>query len=110
MRTIDRWAVLRVRRLSRRAQKAYRDYEYHVVFHQVHNFCAVDMGGFYLDALKDRLYCDGAASLERRSAQTALWEILHHADASSSRRCWPLPPTKSGSTCPSTPGSSRACT
>src|SRR5690606_19038137 len=71
-----RWAVLRLRRLARRAIKAYRDYEYHVVFHQVHHFCAVDMGGFYLDALKDRLYCEGPASLERRSAQTALFDIL----------------------------------
>src|SRR5690606_12737459 len=76
MRPIDRWAVLRVRELSRRAQKAYADFDYHVVFHQVQDFCAVDMGGFYLDALKDRLYCHGAASPERRSAQTALWEIL----------------------------------
>ena len=76
MTEIDRWAVLRLRRLARRAIKAYREYEYHVVFHQVHHFCAVDMGGFYLDALKDRLYCEGPASHERRSAQTALYEIL----------------------------------
>ncbi|MBO8141665.1 MAG: isoleucine--tRNA ligase [Firmicutes bacterium] len=76
MEEIDRWALLRVRRLARRAIKAYRDYEYHVVYHQVHHFCAVDMGGFYLDALKDRLYCEGPRSQERRSAQTALWEIL----------------------------------
>ena len=53
--------------LARRASQAYADFEYHVVFHQVHDFCAVDMGGFYLDALKDRLYCDGAASWARRS-------------------------------------------
>ena len=76
MAEIDRWAVLRLRRLARRAIKAYREYEYHVVFHQVHHFCAVDMGGFYLDALKDRLYCEGPASRERRSVQTALYEIL----------------------------------
>src|SRR5690606_25428563 len=53
MAELDRWAILRLRRLARRAIQAYRDYEYHVVFHQVHHFCAVDMGGFYLDALKD---------------------------------------------------------
>ncbi|HEY8417066.1 MAG TPA: isoleucine--tRNA ligase [Limnochordales bacterium] len=76
MTELDQWAVLRLRRLARRAIKAYRDYEYHVVFHQVHHFCSVDMGGFYLDALKDRLYCEGPASPERRSAQTALYEIL----------------------------------
>lgn len=76
MRAIDRWAVLRVRELARRARQAYAEFDYHVVFQQVQDFCAVDMGGFYLDALKDRLYCDGAASLERRSAQTAMFEIL----------------------------------
>ncbi|MFS8544451.1 MAG: class I tRNA ligase family protein, partial [Limnochordales bacterium] len=76
MAELDRWAILRLRRLARRAIQAYRDYEYHVVFHQVHHFCAVDMGGFYLDALKDRLYCEGPASWARRSAQTALYEIL----------------------------------
>lgn len=76
MRAIDQWAVLRVRELARRARKAYAEYDYHLVFHQVQEFCAADMGGFYLDAVKDRLYCDGAASKERRSAQTALMEIL----------------------------------
>src|SRR5690606_35326765 len=76
MRAIDRWADLRVRELTRRAQRAYAEFDYHVVFHQEQYFCAVDMGGFYLDALKDRLYCDGAASEARRSAQTAMWEIL----------------------------------
>jgi len=76
MRAIDRWAVLRSRELARRARRAYMEYDYHVVFQQVQEFCAVDMGGFYLDALKDRLYCDGAASRQRRSAQTALMEIL----------------------------------
>lgn len=76
MRAIDRWAVLRVRELARRTRKAYAEFDYHLVFHQVQDFCAVDMGGFYLDALKDRLYCDGAKSLERRSAQTAMWEVL----------------------------------
>src|SRR5690606_5548677 len=78
MAELDRWAILRLRRLARRAIQAYRDYEYHVVFHQVHTFCAVDMGGFYLDALKDRLYCDGPDSHRRRSAQSALWDILGH--------------------------------
>lgn len=73
---IDKWASLRNRQLARRALRAYREYEYHVVFHQVQDFCAVDMGGFYLDALKDRLYCAAPDSLERRSAQTVMWDIL----------------------------------
>lgn len=75
---IDRWALLRTRQLVRRALRAYREYEYHVVFHQVQDFCAVDMGGFYLDALKDRLYCAPADSEERRSAQTVMWYVLQN--------------------------------
>lgn len=76
LKPIDKWALLRMRQLARRALRAYREYEYHVVFHQVQDFCAVDMGGFYLDALKDRLYCAGQDSVERHSAQTVMWEIL----------------------------------
>ena len=57
-------------------RSAYRGYDYHLVYHNVHHFCAVDLGGFYLDVLKDRLYCDAQSSHERRSAQTALCIIL----------------------------------
>ncbi len=78
MREIDRWAVLNVRRLASRAIKGYQEYAFHTVHHLVHNFCAVEMGGFYLDVIKDRLYCDGAASHSRRSAQTAMAEVLTH--------------------------------
>ncbi|KLU41002.1 MAG: isoleucine--tRNA ligase [Limnochordia bacterium] len=76
MEELDRWALLRLARLSDRVRAAYRSYEYHIVYHNVHHFCAVDLGGFYLDVLKDRLYCDAQASAERRSAQTALSIIL----------------------------------
>src|SRR5690606_31719979 len=75
MTEIDRWAVLRLRRLPRRAIKAYREYEYHVVFHQLHHFCAVDTGGVSRDALKDRLSCGGPASPARRAPQPALHAI-----------------------------------
>lgn len=73
---LDRWAVGRARRLMKRVVQAYRDYEFHTVYHSVHNFCSVDMGGFYLDVIKDRLYCEAVESVERRAAQTALHEIL----------------------------------
>ncbi len=73
---LDRWALDRTARLVERCVKAYREYAFHVVCHQVHNFCAVDMGGFYLDVIKDRLYCDTADSHRRRSAQTALAHIV----------------------------------
>jgi isoleucyl-tRNA synthetase len=73
---IDRWAMHRLQKLVQRVQKAYDEFEFHVVFHSLHNFCAVDMSAFYLDILKDRLYTAKAASLERRSGQTAMHAIL----------------------------------
>jgi isoleucyl-tRNA synthetase len=76
MEELDRWALMRLAKLSRRVRKAYQDYDFHIVYHAVHQFCAVDLGGFYLDVLKDRLYCDAADSRERRSAQTAFLVII----------------------------------
>ena len=55
---------------------AYDAFEFYKIYHSVHNFCAVDMSSFYLDVLKDRLYCDSVGSRERRSAQTVLYEVL----------------------------------
>ena len=76
MEEIDRWAVRRTYRLLSRCIKGYREYAFHVVHQQVHNFCAVDMGGFYLDVIKDRLYCDAPNARSRRSSQSAMSEIL----------------------------------
>ncbi len=73
---IDRWALTRLKKLCERTEKAYENYEFHVVTHAVHNFCVVDMSNFYLDVLKDRLYCEGTDSFERRSGQTAIYLIL----------------------------------
>jgi isoleucyl-tRNA synthetase len=73
---IDRWALHRLQKLIQRVEKAYDDFEFHVVFHSLHNFCAVDMSAFYLDILKDRLYTARTASRERRSGQTAMHAIL----------------------------------
>ena len=56
---------------------AYRDYQFHVVYQRVHNFCVNDLGGLYLDVLKDRLYTTPADSHARRSAQTAMFHIAH---------------------------------
>ena len=52
------------------------DFEFHKVYHSLHNYCVTDLSSVYLDILKDRLYASGATSRERRSAQTALWHIL----------------------------------
>jgi isoleucyl-tRNA synthetase len=74
--TIDQWAVNRAHKIQQRVIDAYRDYEFHVVFYTVHNFCSVDMGGFYLDVIKDRLYCEDRDARSRRSAQSSLYDIL----------------------------------
>ncbi len=73
---IDRYALHRLQELVRDVTRAYESYEYHHLFHAIHNFCVVDMSSFYLDVLKDRLYVGGASSPKRRSAQTAMHEIL----------------------------------
>ncbi|MBO8136659.1 MAG: isoleucine--tRNA ligase [Desulfotomaculum sp.] len=73
---LDRWALLRLQRLIDRVLKAYKNYEFHVVYHAVHNFCVVDMSARYLDIIKDRLYTSLPESRERRAAQTVLYEVL----------------------------------
>jgi isoleucyl-tRNA synthetase len=73
---IDRWALSRLEGLVNRVLKSYDAYEFHVLYHAVHNFCSIDMSAFYLDVLKDRLYTSPTASLARRSAQTAMYRIL----------------------------------
>ena len=73
---LDRWILARTRALVERCRSAYFDYEFHVVYHALNNFCSVDLSALYLDIVKDRLYCSRADGAARRSAQTALWQIL----------------------------------
>lgn len=73
---MDRYVLHRLQVLSERVTRAYDEFEYHIVFHAIHNFCVVEMSNFYLDVLKDRLYTYTAASHGRRSAQTAMYVIL----------------------------------
>ena len=73
---LDKWAVTRLNDLLTKAYTAYDNYEFHVVSHMINDFCVVDLSSFYFDILKDRLYCDEAEGLSRRSAQTALFLIL----------------------------------
>jgi isoleucyl-tRNA synthetase len=72
---IDRWALARAAALHEEIADAYRKYQYHLIYQKIHNFCVVDLGGFYLDLLKDRLYTTPKKSAARRSAQTALFHI-----------------------------------
>ena len=73
---LDRWAVTRLNALIEKCAQAYNDYEFLVVTHAVNDFCVVELSNFYLDIIKDRLYCDETDGLARRSAQTALYLIL----------------------------------
>jgi isoleucyl-tRNA synthetase len=72
---LDRWAVDRAHRLQAEIRDAYRDYQFHLIYQKIHNFCVVDMGGFYLDVIKDRQYTTRADGLPRRSCQTAMYHI-----------------------------------
>ncbi|HSG64434.1 MAG TPA: isoleucine--tRNA ligase, partial [Gammaproteobacteria bacterium] len=72
---LDRWAVGRARALQAQVVEAFERYEFHHIYHKVHNFCVLDLGGFYLDVIKDRLYTTPTDSRARRSAQTAMFHI-----------------------------------
>ena len=76
MQELDKWAITRLNKLIEKTFAAYDEYEFHVVSHLINDFCVVELSNFYLDIIKDRLYCSGRNSLERRSAQTALFLIL----------------------------------
>jgi isoleucyl-tRNA synthetase len=74
---IDRWALSELEHLVERVTRAYEEYQFHKVHSEVYNFCVVQMSSFYLDVLKDRLYCEAPKSLQRRSAQTVMHRILN---------------------------------
>ena len=74
---IDRWALSRAEQFQAEVLKHYEVYEFHPVVAKLQVFCSEDLGAFYLDVLKDRLYTTAPKSLARRSAQTALWQITH---------------------------------
>ena len=76
MQELDRWALSKLNSLVAYVGASYSEYEYHTIYHAVHNFCAVDMSNFYLDIIKDRLYCDDTNGIPRKSAQTAIYLIL----------------------------------
>lgn len=74
---IDRWILVKLGRVIEKVLKAYDEYEFHVVYHTVHNFCTVELSAIYLDIVKDRLYVDAKNSGVRRGAQTVINEILN---------------------------------
>ena len=76
MEELDKWALTKLNDLVKTVRKAYNGYEFHVITHAINDFCVVELSSFYLDILKDRLYCESANGNRRRSAQTALYLIL----------------------------------
>lgn len=73
---LDRWAMIRCQQIQEEILNAYEQYHFHLIYQKIHNFCAVDMGSFYLDIIKDRQYTTPVNSLPRRSCQTAMYHIL----------------------------------
>ena len=77
---LDKWALARFNELVKSAKAAYDKFEFHIVYHALHNFCTIDMSNFYLDVIKDRLYVEAADSQNRRAAQTTIYTILRGLD------------------------------
>ncbi|HLV10381.1 MAG TPA: isoleucine--tRNA ligase [Halanaerobiales bacterium] len=73
---IDRWIMIRLQELVKKINRAYDTYEYHRVYHDIHNFCTIEMSSLYVDIVKDRLYTDGTTSLSRRAVQSTLYDVL----------------------------------
>ena len=98
---LDRWALRRARELAKEIEDAYRAYTFHSIYQSIHNFCIVDLGGYYIEVVRDRLYTTGRDSLTRRSAQTAMYHIaeamvrwLAPVLSFTAEEIWPLLPGK----------------
>ncbi len=74
---IDKWILIRLQKMLQKVTKGYEEFEFHIVFHAIYDFCVSDLSAYYLDMSKDRLYCDGKDSISRRSCQTAISDILN---------------------------------
>ncbi|HNX14953.1 MAG TPA: isoleucine--tRNA ligase [Oscillospiraceae bacterium] len=73
---LDRWALSRLSDLVKKVTAAYDNYQFHIVYRSLYDFCVVDMSNIYFDVLKDRLYVEKADGKKRRAAQTVIWQVL----------------------------------
>jgi len=73
---LDRWALHKLQELIKQCRRAYDRFTFHVIYHELYNFCTVELSAVYLDILKDRLYCSAPQDKIRRAAQTVLWDVL----------------------------------
>ena len=73
---LDRWALARMDEVAKECNEAYDEFEFHLVYYAIRNFCTIDLSNFYLDIIKDRLYVEKPDSVSRRAAQTTIYRIL----------------------------------
>ena len=73
---LDKWALMKLDSLIDKMKEGYEAFDFHIALHALHNFCVIDMSNFYLDIIKDRLYCEKEDSVLRRAAQTAMYRII----------------------------------
>ena len=73
---LDRWALARMDEVAKECNEGYEEFDFHQVYHAIHNFCTIDLSNFYLDIIKDRLYVEKPDSVSRRAAQTVIYRIL----------------------------------
>ncbi len=74
---IDKWIICEYNKLIAKVRRAYDEFEFHIIYHEVHDFCTNELSKLYVDITKDRTYCEGKESLQRRSAQTAMYIVLN---------------------------------
>ncbi|MDR2018163.1 MAG: isoleucine--tRNA ligase [Syntrophobacterales bacterium] len=73
---LDKWLLSRLQRLITKVKEAYSSYSFHVIYHSIHNFCAVDLSALYLDIAKDRIYVEKTDAVKRRASQTVIFETI----------------------------------
>lgn len=73
---LDKWVIMRAKNIQSEVVEAYENFQFHLVYQKVHHFCSIELGGFYLDVIKDRQYTAATESQARRSCQTAMYHII----------------------------------
>ncbi|MBD3618965.1 MAG: isoleucine--tRNA ligase [Chromatiales bacterium] len=103
MLALDRWAVDQAQQLQATLARAYEEYAFHTIYQEIHNFCSVELGSFYLDIIKDRQYTTQKDSIARRSAQTAMYHVIEALTrwiapvlSFTAEEIWPLIPGERG--------------
>ena len=99
MPVLDRWLLTKLNELIEKAEQSYCDYEFHIITHAVNDFCVNTLSSFYLDIVKDRLYCEGAEQRLPAAARRPPCTSRSTRFPSSSRRSSLSPATRSGSPC-----------